>query len=676
MSRIVSSCTKRSSVDDGDDDADADLAVARQLWKNEMLLPPLGERTPLRNNFSKLLMFFTVYTGFFAPLNAGFKIAYHPVQLVIDYCIDVTFWADIVLTMRTAYYDINNDLVVDKKVIRNAYVRRRLGWDVLANFPFELFALAAGHTSTSPTFAAWRTFRVLRFMRMKKVHQSNIIDVNNSGALRLVKLYPMIIHWVACVWWAIGTSGLTNSSVKKLDWEGGTSWLLRPTFGALSLAPGGVPVTGVQAYLSALYWAAATLIKTAWIAPSTPVEKLYGCIIVSLGAIMFAVFLGQFFKILQRFDEGSAQRRDKMAMFRTFCTHNKLSKAMTRKIITYALAEWNATQGVSTANTLKNLSPTISGQLLYEMRKDIMQACPLTSMTSMACAKKMILRSTVQVCLKNEYVVGHNELVKELFILIKGSLQISVPNTRKSTARMSTGADARNSRMSSKKNLMQFRMLEKQGGMCGLWNPYEKNNRYPYEVQAKEFTTMLNISRQAILENMTQFDEDRPKIMAVLEKEYDLVQNALRLPGARSTMMSCRQSQGDSNEAEASATPAAVEAETDDAMAAKERERMRLFETIDALNGMTSGMNKLQAEIGEVRRQAASMREIMKTLGFDDERTQRIRSSFSINTNAVREKQQRDQVNRAEKTRIDEKREIVRNQNQNANAGTAAAIVL
>ena len=70
-------------------------------------------------------------------------------------------------------------------------------------------------------------------------------------------------------------------------------------------------------------------------------------------------------------DEGSAQRREKMSMFRTFCSHNKLSPALAKNVISYAMAEWNATQGVSTADTLKLLSPALSGQLLYDMRKGV-----------------------------------------------------------------------------------------------------------------------------------------------------------------------------------------------------------------------------------------------------------------------------------------------------------------
>ena len=658
------------SHEEQDDVEDADLAIARQLWKNDKLLPPISNRTPFRKAFNSFLTICMVYTGLFAPLFAGFQIPYNPVQLTVDYLVDLCFWVDIILNFRTTFYDLNNDLVVDKKLILDNYKSRRLFWDLVANFPWELFALAAGNPVTGPIFSAWRLFRVLRFFRIKKLHPAVLVDLNSSGARQLVNLYPMIIHWVACIWWFIGTSGASDGYVNKKEFEGGSSWLTRPSFNArrLDLA------TGVHAYISALYWAAATLIKTAWIAPSTAFEKVYACVIVSLGAIMFAIFLGQFFKILQRFDEGSAQRRDKMAMFRTFCSHNKLSKTMTRKVLSYALAEWNATQGVSTVETLRHVSPAISGQLLYEMRKDIIKVCPLLAETSLACAKRMLLSATVQVCLKNEYAVNHNELVKELFILVKGSLQISVPNTRKGGPRKANDPNdsTRNSR-ASKKNLMQFRMLEKQGGICGLWNPFEKDLRYPYEVQAKEFTTMLNVSRQSVLGNLNQFYKDRPRILSILHKEYELVQNALRLPGAKVNARSLRDSAAND---EPSSRPEEVVADDDDGGEAdkKAADRQRVYETVATLDTMQAYVGRIQSEVSETRRNASSMVKILQQLGVTDVNTART-SRFSFTTNSARDKRVQAQ-NEANTTRNDEKREIVHNRKNNEMSGAAAAIVL
>lgn len=540
--------TKQVQADGNDslEEHDAELAVRRTLWKNEKLLAPLGEHMPIRNIFEKLLQRLMVYTGVVVPLFAFFELPYHPVQLVVDYIVDALFWTDIVLTTRTAFYNIDHELVVDKRIIQCAYLKKRMVIDVVANFPFELFVIAGGESIASPTFSLWRMWRMFRFFRMRKVHPSLLVELNNSGPRRLVNFFPLITHWVACLWYYIGLCGPKdpNDASALLAGRdiglGGASWLMRPNFGGLRLAES----ASVQSYVSSMYWAASTLMKTAWVAPATTLEFFYAALIILLGAIMFAVFLGQVYKIIDQMDEGSAQRREKLSNFRLFCTHNKLSPALSKKVISYAMAEWNFTKGVSTSENLNMLAPALGGQVLYEMRKGLIDLCALTSSTSLACAKKLLSRSLVQVCLKNEYVIGSDALARELFILMKGSLQISTPNTPKSKA---TAGDAKSSRNSSKKTMIQFRMLEKEGGIIGTWNPYEAGLRYPYEVQAKEFSTMLVITRNSLIDTMNTFATEAPKLLSILEREHELVQQALRLggrTGGRNT--SCRDSRTES----------------------------------------------------------------------------------------------------------------------------------
>jgi len=605
------SAAARSTVGDGDlDDFDADLAIRRSLWKKEKLLPPLSQRMPIRRSFDNLLMIMTVYTGVSAPLFSCFHplAKYSTSQLIVDYLIDVLFWLDIGLILRTAFYDINHELVVSARDIRTNYRQKRLLIDVLANFPLELFALAAGHNTDSPVFASWRLFRLLRFFRIKKLHPALVIDLNDSAARRLVRFFPLIIHWVACLWWYIGVTELKKPGYDDPS-SGRASWLVRPPPGTkhrLDNADLG------EAYISVLYWAASILMKTAWIAPNTTVELCFASAALLMGAIMFAVFLGQVFKIIARLDEGSAQRREKMGSIQAFLNRNKVSTKNARNVLNYALAEWNVTQGVSASETLKLLPKSLSSQVLYEMRKDLMETCSLLAQPSVACAKALLMRSTVQVCLKNEYVVAYNELARELFILVAGSLQISLAS-RKSMRGGGKGTEDTTrpaSRSMSKKQHMQFRMLEKQGAITGMWNPYESSLRYPFDVQAKEFSTMVNINRKAVQEVMNIFDGDRPKIRALLEHEYDLVMQALgKGKSMRESRVSTPEDTGGDNAgadaADADASVATIE----------QQSQARTAEMKATLEGIEGGVHKALNEIADAKAAVSVLPTILGYLG-------------------------------------------------------------
>ena len=83
----------------------------------------------------------------------------------------------------------------------------------------------------------------------------------------------------------------------------------------------------------------------------------------------------------------------------------------------------------------------------------------------------------------------------------------------------------------------------------------------------------------------------------------------------------------------------------------------------------------LHMSVADARRNAVVLREIMKKLGYTDDRGPSMRGSTMASTQAAREKQ-REQVKDAQKNRLEEKREIVANRKQATDAGTAAAIVL
>lgn len=597
------SAAARSTVTDGLDDFDADLAIRRSLWKKQKLLPPLGQRMPIRRSFDRLLMLMTIYTGVSAPIFSCFYplVKYSTSHLVVDYLIDALFWLDIVVNLRTAFYDINYELVVNARDIRTNYLRKRLLIDVLANFPFELLALAAGQHTDSPYFASWRLFRLLRFFRIKKLHPVLVIDLNESAARRLVRFFPLIIHWVACLWWYIGVTELKKPGYDDPS-SGRASWLVRPPSGTthrLDQADLG------EAYISVLYWAASILMKTAWIAPNTTVELCFASSAVLMGAIMFAVFLGQVFKMIARLDEGSAQRREKISTIQAFLNRNKISRKNSHNVLSYALAEWNVTQGVSASETLKLLPKNLSSQVLYEMRKDLLESCTLLAQPSLACAKALLVRATVQVCLKNEYVVAYNELARELFILVSGSFQISLPSRK--TMRQSKGSDDTTrpaSRSMSKKQHMQFRMLEKQGAITGMWNPYESNLRFPFDVQAKEFSTMLNINRKAVQEAMNIFDEDRPIIRDILEREYDLVMQAL---GKGKSTRDSRLSSDDTGDA--------AGGDASESNATDQQSQSRTVEMKAALEGIQCGVDKALQEIAEAKLAMGVLPDILGALG-------------------------------------------------------------
>ena len=57
-----------------------------------------------------------------------------------------------------------------------------------------------------------------------------------------------------------------------------------------------------QKYLSSLYWALTTLLKTPWVGPDTMLEKAFTSLMIVLGTFVFALLQGTFAEIKSIFD--------------------------------------------------------------------------------------------------------------------------------------------------------------------------------------------------------------------------------------------------------------------------------------------------------------------------------------------------------------------------------------
>ena len=158
---------------------------------------------------------FVLYNSVFIPIDISFDINKHISQCVIDVCIDVLFITDMLLNLRTTYYDNDGNLVLEKRTIIKHYVCSY--WfliDIFAVFPFDIIVnqgwdcgRAADDGDDASSYAIFikllKALRLLRLMRFRK----ELDRLSGANALRVVVslvFFVLVAHWLACVWWLVG----------------------------------------------------------------------------------------------------------------------------------------------------------------------------------------------------------------------------------------------------------------------------------------------------------------------------------------------------------------------------------------------------------------------------------------------------------------------------------------
>jgi len=299
---ILASLRGQGRSPDEELDRNVEEEIARNLWANHKMLPP---DSPFKKWWNRIVVLLVMYNTLFLIIVICFQ-KYNGdglywydhatdtldvTPMVFDYLIDVFFAADIYLTFRTTFFDQENELVLDKKVISRTYLKSWFPVELIATIPFELFGLCEKKPRLVVPVKVIRLLRLAKVLRQVNVH-NNVLRVS-----QMLTLFLVFAHIVGSIWWSLGVADF--NCVSAFGRPTGTSWVVRAGVvdgchdGSSASAPIGnrtrTSSLGLE-YMSALYWSLTTLIKTPWVHPDTIIEKVVASAIVVMGAICLPPF--------------------------------------------------------------------------------------------------------------------------------------------------------------------------------------------------------------------------------------------------------------------------------------------------------------------------------------------------------------------------------------------------
>ena len=193
----------------------------------------------------------------------------------------------------------------------------------------------------------------------------------------------------------------------------------------------------LQQYFSSLYWSLTMLMKTAYVGPDTVFEKGLSCLLVLLGAIVFAVIMGAVVAIIKTIEAKNAQLRNVIQQHEVFSASRELPRQMTRSLLRFVETQWIKTAGLEANDVLgkrMRLPTRFHDEILLAVyghtptdEEGVIERCPLLAAardSPGAGALPPLLRLlTPQVVLQKQLVMSDTWMLTDLFVLVKGTLQ-------------------------------------------------------------------------------------------------------------------------------------------------------------------------------------------------------------------------------------------------------------
>lgn len=313
---------------------------------------------------------------------------------------------------RCGRYMEDGDPVDDPELVIKHYATGWFPFDCIASFPYTVIV-------DSDLFRGMKLMRLSRLAKMEMVEQ-RIIDALDLGAkrqhqLRLLKLgfYCVVCgHIAACMWYYIAS----------LEGHGDYSWT-QLYLGEETFGPDGSP-NAASAYVSALYWAAATLTTVGYgdVSAHTDAERGFALLMIVVGALIFASMVGKMVQMANAMYERERALQTRRTQISGFLRHKKVPRELRTKVREAYEALYRRGLDEDEQQMFADMPPPLRREILYSMHSNLFEQVPVLKYSQIGLQLLVAERLTTVLVLAREYVIIGGEAGRFMYFIRSGSL--------------------------------------------------------------------------------------------------------------------------------------------------------------------------------------------------------------------------------------------------------------
>ncbi|XP_035289586.1 cyclic nucleotide-gated olfactory channel-like [Anguilla anguilla] len=419
--------------------------------------------------------------------------------LVLDYLSDVVYIMDTCVRLRTGFLE-QGLLVKDLSKLRDSYVHTlQFKLDVVSILPTDLAYLATGiHTPQL------RFNRLLRFPRMFEFFDRTETRTNYPNIFRICNLVLyilVIIHWNACIYFAIS---------KSLGF-GSDSWVY-PN------ATDSVYGTLTHTYVYCLYWSTLTLTTIGEMpAPVRDEEYLFVVFDFLVGVLIFATIVGNVGSMISNMNATRADFQARIDAIKHYMQFRRVSKELEARVIRWFDYLWTNKKAVDEQEVLKNLPNKLRAEIAINVHLETLKKVRIFQDCEAGLLVELVLKLRPQVFSPGDYVCRKGDIGKEMYIIKEGRLGVVADDGVTQYALLTAGSC-----------FGEISILNIQGSKMG--------NRRTANIRSIGYSDLFCLSKDDLMEAVTEYPDAKRVLeergREILMKEGLLDENAATRPPA------------------------------------------------------------------------------------------------------------------------------------------------
>ncbi|KAM4620317.1 cyclic nucleotide gated channel subunit alpha 2b [Polymixia lowei] len=413
--------------------------------------------------------------------------------LVLDYLSDLVYIMDTCVRLRTGFLE-QGLLVKDHVKLRDSYVRTfQFKLDVVSILPTDLAYISTGiHTPQL------RFNRLLRFPRMFEFFDRTETRTNYPNIFRICNLVLyilVIIHWNACIYFAIS---------KSLGF-GSDTWVYpnisNPEYGSLT-----------RGYVYCLYWSTLTLTTIGEMpAPVRDEEYLFVVFDFLVGVLIFATIVGNVGSMIANMNATRAEFQARIDAIKHYMHFRRVSKELEARVIKWFDYLWINKKAVDEQEVLKNLPNKLRAEIAINVHLETLKKVRIFQDCEAGLLVELVLKLRPQVYSPGDYICRKGDIGKEMYIIKEGKLAVVADDGVTQYALLTAGSC-----------FGEISILNIKGSKMG--------NRRTANIRSIGYSDLFCLSKDDLMEAVTEYP-DAKKVLEergreILMKEGLLDENA------------------------------------------------------------------------------------------------------------------------------------------------------
>ncbi|XP_061640797.1 cyclic nucleotide-gated cation channel alpha-3-like isoform X1 [Phyllopteryx taeniolatus] len=390
--------------------------------------------------------------------------------LVLDYTSDFLYFTDIFVRARTGFLE-QGLLVRDAKVLKEKYMKtRQFRLDVISVIPTDIVFIKIGMHNPE-----WRFNRLFRLARLFEFFDRTETRTNFPNIFRIANLVLyilIIIHWNACIYFAIS----------KVLGFGSDTWVYPPIRNAEFQHL-------TRQYIYCLYWSTMTLTTIGETPP--PVRDIEYFFVVAdflTGVLIFATIVGNVGAMISNMNAARVEFQAKIDSIKQYMQFRKVTKDLEARVVKWFDYLWTEAKTCDEKQVLKNLPDKLKAEIAINVHLETLRKVRIFQDCEAGLLVELVLKLQPQVFSPGDYICKKGDIGREMYIIKEGKLAVVAEDGVTQFVVLSDGA-----------YFGEISILGIKGSKAG--------NRRTANIRSVGYSDLFALSKDDLMEALTEYPD-------------------------------------------------------------------------------------------------------------------------------------------------------------------------